>query len=103
MSADKFIIFQLIQRKRKLNCDKIKGALACSNMGWACASYIKYIHATILHNACFNLLIPSVCPLSKLVPLVAGGLGVYLHADFIKTLIVDTAKYRAFPDAGYVV
>lgn len=30
----------------------------------------------------------------------AGGLAVFLHADFAGTLIVDSAKYRAFPDAG---
>ena len=30
----------------------------------------------------------------------AGGLAVYLHADFVSTLIASSAKYRAFPDAG---
>ena len=30
----------------------------------------------------------------------AGGLAVFLHADFLGTLIVNTANYRAFPDAG---
>lgn len=32
----------------------------------------------------------------------AGGLAVYMHADFVKTMISPTAKYRAFADAGYV-
>ena len=31
---------------------------------------------------------------------VAGGLGTFLHADFVQTLVPSTAKYRAFADAG---
>lgn len=30
----------------------------------------------------------------------AGGLSVYLHADFIQTMVNRHAKYRAFADAG---
>ena len=30
----------------------------------------------------------------------AGGLAVYLHADYVGTLLADGAKYKAFPDAG---
>ena len=32
----------------------------------------------------------------------AGGLATYLHADFVKQAIPQTAKYHAIPDAGYV-
>lgn len=32
---------------------------------------------------------------------IAGGLATYLHADAVKDYLPTTAKYRAFPDAGY--
>lgn len=42
-----------------------------------------------------------VCNQPKLsLSLTAGGLAVFLHVDFVQTLIVDSAKYMAFPDAG---
>lgn len=33
----------------------------------------------------------------------AGGLAVYLHADFLKTLVSEKANYVAFADAGYFI
>ena len=30
----------------------------------------------------------------------AGGMGVLLHADFLRTQIVNTANYKALSDAG---
>lgn len=31
----------------------------------------------------------------------AGGLATYLHADYVKQVIPQTAKYHAIADAGY--
>lgn len=33
----------------------------------------------------------------------AGGLAVYLHSLFVRTLIFPTTKYKAFADAGYII
>ena len=32
--------------------------------------------------------------------LLAGGLAVYMHMNYIQTLIPPTAHYRGLPDAG---
>ena len=31
---------------------------------------------------------------------IAGGLATYLHADYVRTLLPDTVKFHAMPDAG---
>ena len=32
----------------------------------------------------------------------AGGLATYLHADYVASVIPQSAKFRAMADAGYV-
>lgn len=33
---------------------------------------------------------------------VAGGIGTYLHADYVKTLLPESITYHAMADAGLV-
>ena len=32
--------------------------------------------------------------------IIAGGIGTYLHADYVKTLLPESASYHAMADAG---
>lgn len=50
------------------------------------------LHTTVI------LLIYALIP--QFFNFLAGGMSALLHADFLRTLIVDTANYRAIPDAG---
>ena len=33
----------------------------------------------------------------------AGGLGTYVHADYVASVVPQSAKFRAMADAGYVI
>ena len=33
----------------------------------------------------------------------AGGLGTYIHADYVASVVPQSAKFRAMADAGYVI
>ena len=33
----------------------------------------------------------------------AGGLGTYVHADYVASIVPQSAKFRAMADAGYVI
>lgn len=86
---------------------RLSSTTSTQRKGWTMPLILSLLDALVRNShqliaLTFIIVSPPLHLLHSTPTYVAGGLAVYLHADFVMSKISPAAKYRAFADAGYV-